>query len=108
MAVSHPRYIEPKQKKTYLIAYELNAPGQDYAALEERLRTLKATRILETVWLYDATMPDQAKAVFDDLKRHALRAGNSLLVAELGSTQFHDNIPSPRARGHTTGPVHAG
>jgi hypothetical protein len=35
----------------YLISYDLRKPGRDYATLLERLRQLKAERVLESVWL---------------------------------------------------------
>ena len=40
---------------TYCITYDLRKPGRDYAALIERLKTLKAASPLESVWFVVST-----------------------------------------------------
>jgi hypothetical protein len=68
--------------KTYLVGYDLNKPGQDYADLIKEIRAypdwwhyLDSTWIIKTDWT--------AKQIRDDLKPH-IDPSDELLVVLLG------------------------
>lgn len=73
----------------YLISYDLNVPGQDYADLIRRLTELGAARVLYSQWV----LRSQSKAIdiANDLLRFIDR-NDRLLVSEivLANTAFHN------------------
>jgi hypothetical protein len=67
-------------KKTYLISYDLDKPGQNYDGLIGRLRALGAVKVLYSEWIFATTA--SAVAIRDDLRRF-VDANDMLLVVGL-------------------------
>lgn len=55
-----PIQAEQRQRKVYVVSYDLNRPGQEYEELHEMLReNLNGHPILESVWIVRTTLsPD--------------------------------------------------
>lgn len=68
--------------KTYLISYDLNKPGQDYAPLYEAIKALSSGwwHYLDSTWVVKHSGP--AAAIRDALARY-LDASDELLVVHL-------------------------
>lgn len=68
--------------KTYLIGYDLNKEGQNYASLIKRLEVLFPTywRHLDSTWIVKTTFT--AVEIRDDLRKH-IDSNDELLVVGL-------------------------
>ena len=67
---------------TYLISYDLDKPGQNYAKLSARLQQLGAFRIEMSLWAAQAAYT--AVQLRDDLRGY-IDANDRLLVAQVGT-----------------------
>lgn len=74
----------------YLISYDLRSPGQNYQKLYDHLASIRATRVLESVWLV-ADITGQAKPIADAVLR-LIDANDRLLVAEVTSDTAWYNL----------------
>jgi hypothetical protein len=67
--------------KNYLINYDLNLPGQNYAALWEELRRLNGFRVLASTWVIPH-LQSTAIELRDHLKRY-VDANDGLFVTRV-------------------------
>lgn len=77
----------------YWISYDLDKPGQDYSDLINRLKELKASRILLSDWLlsHSGTTPE---AIRNDLGRY-LDNNDRIMVAELRNNAAWNRVLVP-------------
>lgn len=66
----------------YLIAYDLRKPDYDYQPLYDKLASIRATRIQESVWVVCSNR--SVKDIFDSLWAHMHNERDRLLVAQMG------------------------
>ena len=67
----------------FLITYDLNKPGQNYAAVEKTLLAICTAvyRPQKSVWFVSA--PLRAESIVDITRKHALDANDTLIVIEI-------------------------
>jgi hypothetical protein len=71
----------------YLISYDIAAKNHDYQSLWDRLAQLKATKILYSEWLLPVASQGRERyaiGLANDLEKHIILPGDSLLVQEVG------------------------
>jgi len=73
----------------YLVSYDLDKPGQDYADLIKRLEEFKAVRILYSEWFLSHTAT--ATQLRDDLLRF-MDNNDRILVCELKNSAAWRNL----------------
>lgn len=66
--------------RMFLVSYDLNRPGQQYASLINRLEQLGARRVLYSQWMLRTATP--VEALRNDLQRF-LDAGDGILVVDV-------------------------
>ena len=70
--------------QTYLISYDLRAPGRDYAKLYEAIKKVADgySRPLESVWIIRS--PKSAAEIRDELQKHVDSNDGLLVIQVLG------------------------
>lgn len=67
----------------YMICYDLNSPGQDYAGLYEKIKSYSTWwHHLDSTWIVKTS--DTAVQIRDELSQH-IDSGDELLVVKFGS-----------------------
>lgn len=73
----------------YWISYDLDKPGQDYTDLLNRLKQLKAVRILRSDWLLETTATTVETR--DDL-RQFMDGNDRVMVSQVSNNAAWDNL----------------
>lgn len=74
----------------YYISYDLDKPGQDYTDLINRLKQLRAVRILKSDWLLGQNDTDP-QAIRNELSRF-IDSNDRIIVAELHNNAAWNNL----------------
>ncbi len=79
----------------YVVSYELRAPEWEYQGLYDRLTSLNAVRLLDSVWI--VKYPNGSGVIRDDLRRE-IRANDGLVVAALCGDAAWCNLKGTRGQ----------
>lgn len=79
----------------YLVCYDIREPEWNYQGLHDRLASLSAVRLLETVWIVKST--GNSGTIRDDLRKQIF-ADDRLVVAALCGDAAWCNLKGTRGQ----------